>query len=181
MKNNISRPPIPTCEPVKSYGPGTTEREEAQIEYQNTISKTINIPMWINGKNITTKKIQKISPPHDHKNIVGQYYEGNETHVHSAIEAALKAKKKWEETSWEDRSSIFLKAAELLAGPYRQKMNIATMIGQSKNIFQAENLPIKNVGLAERGGNLVQVVRRLEVDLPHHQQNPPPQIQRDLL
>ncbi len=138
MKNNISRPPIPTCEPVKSYGPGTTEREEAQIEYQNTISKTINIPMWINGKNITTKKIQKISPPHDHKNIVGQYYEGNETHVHSAIEAALKAKKKWEETSWEDRSSIFLKAAELLAGPYRQKMNIATMIGQSKNIFQAE-------------------------------------------
>ena len=138
MKNNISRPPIPTCEPVKSYGPGTTEREEAQIEYQNTISKTINIPMWINGKNITTKKIQKISPPHDHKRIVGQYYEGNETHVHSAIEAALKAKKKWEETSWEDRSSIFLKAAELLAGPYRQKMNIATMIGQSKNIFQAE-------------------------------------------
>ena len=138
MKNNISRPPIPTCEPVKPYGPGTTEREEAQIEYQNTISKTINIPMWINGKNITTKKIQKISPPHDHKNIVGQYYEGNETHVHSAIEAALKAKKKWEETSWEDRSSIFLKAAELLAGPYRQKMNVATMIGQSKNIFQAE-------------------------------------------
>ena len=138
MKNNISKPPIPTCEPVKSYASGTTERDEAQLEYQKTIRKIINIPMWINGKNITSKKLKKISPPHNHKHIVGQYYEGNQTHVRQAIDAALKAKKQWEETSWEDRASIFLKAAELLAGPYRQKINIATMIGQSKNIFQAE-------------------------------------------
>ena len=138
MKNNISTPPIPSCEPVKSYAPGTIERETVIKEYQKTINQIVDIPMWINGKNIKSKKIKKISPPHDHQRIVGQYYEGNAEHVHIAIKSALKAKSNWEDTSWEDRASIFLKAAELLAGPYRQKMNIATMIGQSKNIFQAE-------------------------------------------
>ena len=138
MKNNISTPPIPSCEPVKSYAPGTIERETVIKEYRKTINQIVDIPMWINGKNIKSKKIKKISPPHDHQRIVGQYYEGNAEHVHIAIKSALKAKSKWEDTSWEDRASIFLKAAELLAGPYRQKMNIATMIGQSKNIFQAE-------------------------------------------
>ena len=138
MKNNISTPPIPNCEPVKSYAPGTIEREVVIKEYRKTINQIVDIPMWINGKNIKSKKINKISPPHDHQRIVGQYYEGNTEHVNTAITSALKAKSSWEDTSWEDRASIFLKAAELLAGPYRQKMNIATMIGQSKNIFQAE-------------------------------------------
>ena len=138
MKNNISTPPIPNCEAVKSYAPGTIEREVVIKEYRKTINQIVDIPMWINGKNIKSKKINKISPPHDHQRIVGQYYEGNASHVNTAITSALKAKSKWEDTSWEDRAAIFLKAAELLSGPYRQKMNIATMIGQSKNIFQAE-------------------------------------------
>ena len=138
MNNNISKPPFPTCEPVKSYAPNTLERKEIIKEYNKAINKVVDIPMLIHGKNIKSKKIKKISPPHNHKHIVGQYYEGNSKHVHSAIKSALQAKLDWEETSWEYRASIFLKAAELLAGPYRQKINAATMIGQSKNIFQAE-------------------------------------------
>ena len=138
MNNIISKTPIPSCETVKSYGPGTKERKEALLEYEKLMNKVVDIPMWIDGKNIKSKNIKKISPPHNHKQIVGKYYEGDKKHVNSAIESALKRKKKWEEMAWEDRAAIFLKAADLLAGPYRQKMNAATMIGQSKNIFQAE-------------------------------------------
>ena len=138
MNNIISKTPIPSCETVKSYGPGTKERKEALLEYEKLMNKVVDIPMWIDGKNVKSKNIKKISPPHNHKQIVGKYYEGEKKHVHSAIESALKRKKKWEEMAWEDRAAIFLKAADLLAGPYRQKMNAATMIGQSKNIFQAE-------------------------------------------
>tara|TARA_B100000902_G_C27285627_1_gene904261 strand:+ start:337 stop:1965 length:1629 start_codon:yes stop_codon:yes gene_type:complete len=138
MNNNISKPPIPTCEPVKSYAPHTLERQEIIKEYNKAMNKVVDIPMLIHGKNIKSKKIKKISPPHNHKHIVGQYYEGNSKHVHSAIKSALQAKVDWEDTSWEYRASIFLKAAELLTGPYRQKINAATMIGQSKNVFQAE-------------------------------------------
>ncbi|MAQ69631.1 MAG: 1-pyrroline-5-carboxylate dehydrogenase [Flavobacteriales bacterium] len=138
MNNIISTTPIPKCEPVKSYGPETTERKEALMEYDKLMNKVTDIPMWIDGKNIKSKRIKNISPPHNHKQIVGKYYEGDKKHINAAIEAALKRKKKWEEMAWEDRASIFLKAADLLAGPYRQKMNAATMIGQSKNIFQAE-------------------------------------------
>ena len=138
MNNIISIPPIPSCEPVKSYGPETTERKEALMEYEKLMNKVTDIPMWIDGKNIKSKKIKNISPPHNHKQIVGKYYEGDKKHVNAAIEAALKRKNKWEEMAWEERAAIFLKAADLLAGPYRQKINAATMIGQSKNIFQAE-------------------------------------------
>jgi 1-pyrroline-5-carboxylate dehydrogenase len=138
MENNISKPPIAKCEPVKSYAPGTRERVELMEEYQKGISKITEIPMLINGKNIKSKKIKKISPPHNHQHIVGEYYEGNSEHINNAIKAALNAKSDWEERSWEERASVFLKAAELLAGPYRQKINAATMIGQSKNAFQAE-------------------------------------------
>jgi len=138
MANNISKPPIPSCEPVKSYDPGTIERTKVKLEYQKALNRIINIPMWIDGKNIKSKTIKTISPPHNHKHVVGKYYEGNTKHVKNAIQAALKAKTKWEDTRWEDRAAIFLKAADLLAGPYREKINVATMIGQSKNIFQAE-------------------------------------------
>ena len=138
MNNNISKPPTPSCEPVKAYAPNSTERKNIQLEYKKTINKIIDIPMWIDGKNIKTKNIKTITPPHAHKHIVGKYYEGSSKHVKNAIQAALKAKKKWEETRWEDRAAIFLKAADLLAGPYRDKINVATMIGQSKNVFQAE-------------------------------------------
>ena len=102
------------------------------------MNKVVEIPMWINGKHIKSKKKKAIHPPHNHKHIVAHYYEGNSTHVNNAIKAAIKAKSKWETMCWQDRASIFLKAADLLAGPYRQKINAATMIGQSKNAFQAE-------------------------------------------
>ena len=99
MKNNISKPPIPICEPVKSYAPGTIEREQIKIEYNKYINQIIEIPMFINGKNIKSRKIKKICPPHNHKNVVAKYYEGNSEHVKADINAALKAKRAWEETN----------------------------------------------------------------------------------
>ena len=138
MKNNISTVPIPKCEEVKSYSPQSKERKEVFDQYKKYYNRIIDIPMYIDGKNVKTKTHKNISPPHDHKHIVGKYHVGDEKHVKAAINAALKAKNQWEQTPWEARASIFLKAAELLAGPYRQKMNATTMIGQSKNVFQAE-------------------------------------------
>ncbi|MAQ47838.1 MAG: 1-pyrroline-5-carboxylate dehydrogenase [Flavobacteriales bacterium] len=102
------------------------------------MNKVVDIPMFINGKNVKSGNTKHIYPPHKNKHIVGKYYEGNKTHVHKAITSALQAKSDWESMDFYSRASIFLKAAELLAGPFRQKINAATMIGQSKNIFQAE-------------------------------------------
>ena len=138
MNNSIPIIPIPKCEKVKSYRPGSKERKEIKNEYKKLLNKITTIPMFIDGKNITTKNIVEIYPPHDHKKLVGKYHKGNELHVKNAINSALKAKKKWENMDFYERSSIFLKAAELLSGPFRQKINAATMIGQSKNIYQAE-------------------------------------------
>ena len=138
MTNGFFSVPKATCETVKSYAPGSEERKEALQEYKKMISKVIELPMIINGKKIKTKTKRNVCPPHNHKHIVGHCYYGNESHVKQAIEVAQKSKKDWSEMSWEQRCSIFLKAAELLAGPYRQKINVATMINQSKNIFQAE-------------------------------------------
>ncbi len=138
MNNSTPAIPIPKCEPVKSYRPGSTERKDAILEYNKLMNKVVEIPMFINGKNVHSGEIKYISPPHKHKHIVGKYHEGNTTHVHKAINSALKAKNDWESMDFYSRASIFLKAAELLTGPFRQKINAATMIGQSKNIFQAE-------------------------------------------
>ena len=138
MNNSIPTIPTPKCEPVKSYKPESAERKDAILEYNKLMNKVVDIPMFINGKNVKSKKTKYIYPPHKHKHIVGKYYEGNTTHVHKAINSALKAKSDWESMDFYSRASIFLKAAELLAGPFRQKINAATMIGQSKNIFQAE-------------------------------------------
>ena len=138
MNNSIPIIPIPKCEKVKSYRPGSKERKEIKNEYKKLLNEITTIPMFIDGKNITTKNIVEIYPPHDHKKLVGKYHKGNELHVKNAINSALKAKKKWENMDFYERSSIFLKAAELLSGPYRKKINAATMIGQSKNVYQAE-------------------------------------------
>ncbi|MAQ47760.1 MAG: 1-pyrroline-5-carboxylate dehydrogenase, partial [Flavobacteriales bacterium] len=138
MNNSIPTIPTPKCEPVKSYKPESAERKDAILEYNKLMNKVVDIPMFINGKNVKSKKTKYIYPPHKHKHIVGKYYEGNTTHVHKAINSALKAKSDWESMDFYSRASIFLKAAELLSGPFRQKINAATMIGQSKNIFQAE-------------------------------------------
>lgn len=128
----------PTNEPVLDYAPGSKEREELTKAIREARSKEVLIPMIINGKEIFTDKKIRIAPPHDHRHTLGYFCEGDQEHVSSAIDAALKSKESWAFTSAEERSRIFLKAADLIAGPYRAKINAATMLGQSKNAYQAE-------------------------------------------
>jgi 1-pyrroline-5-carboxylate dehydrogenase len=127
-----------TNEPVLSYAPGTPEREEVLAAYQSYWNKQIEVPLYIDGKEVFTGKTKEITPPHDHQHIIGKYHKASKEHVQQAIDAALKARDKWAAMDWQDRVAIFLKAADLLSGPYRAKMNAVTMIGQSKTIFQAE-------------------------------------------
>jgi 1-pyrroline-5-carboxylate dehydrogenase len=131
---------VPTAknEPIFSYAPGTPERAALKKQIEEYRSTEVDIPMYIGGEEIRTGKKISIHPPHDIKHTLGHYHQGDETHVHKAIDAALKARTDWANMSWEHRAAIFLKAAELVAGPYRQKLNAATMLGQSKNPFQAE-------------------------------------------
>jgi 1-pyrroline-5-carboxylate dehydrogenase len=131
---------IPTAinEPVKSYVPGSPEREELQAMLAEMRAKQVDIPMYIGSEEVTTDKKISMSPPHDHQHILGHFSEGDSTHVQQAVDAALAAKEAWANLSWEHRASIFLKAADLIAGPYRAKINAATMLAQSKNAFQAE-------------------------------------------
>ena len=125
-------------EPVKTYAPGTPERAALKKTLAELRSKEADIPMVIGGREIRTGKKVRIFPPHEIKHTLGYYYQGDGSHVQMAIDAALAARDKWAAMSWQHRSAIFLKAADLLAGPYRQKINAATMLGQSKNAFQAE-------------------------------------------
>ena len=125
-------------EPIKSYAPGSTERATLQATLKDMRSRQIDIPMYIGAEEVTTNKKIKMSPPHDHQHVLGYFSEGDASHVQRAIDAALAAKEKWANLSWEHRASIFLKAADLIAGPYRARINAATMLAQSKNPFQAE-------------------------------------------
>ncbi len=125
-------------EPVHSYAEGTIEREKLLKSIEIARNEVKDIPMIINGEEIRTDKKVEIRPPHDIKHLLGNYHKGDESHVKSAINAALKAKENWENMPWEERSAIFLRAAGLIAGPYRTKLNAATMLGQSKNVHQAE-------------------------------------------
>ncbi len=127
-----------TNEPVLSYAPGTPERQEVLAAYKSYWNKQIEVPLYIDGKEVFTGKTKEITPPHDHKHVIGKYHKASKEHVQQAIDAALKARDKWAAMDWQDRVAIFLKAADLLSGPYRAKMNAVTMIGQSKTIFQAE-------------------------------------------
>ncbi|HZV68122.1 MAG TPA: L-glutamate gamma-semialdehyde dehydrogenase [Saprospiraceae bacterium] len=138
MSNAIFKLPAVHNEPVKSYVKGSPEREDLVAMIRKMKSESPEIPMYIGGKKITSNEKKEIRPPHDHKHILGRYNKGNATHVKQAIQAALKAKPAWENMPWQDRAAIFLRAADLLAGPYRARMNAATMLGQSKNIYQAE-------------------------------------------
>lgn len=138
MLNGYYTIPAPVNEPVKSYAPGSPERAELQAALAHARSQVLEVPMVIGGEQVTTGSRKPLSPPHDHKHILGYFHEGDESHVRQAIAAALSAKRDWEELSWEQRASIFLKAADLIAGPYRAKLNAATMLGQSKNAYQAE-------------------------------------------
>lgn len=130
--------PIAVNEPVKSYAPGSPEREAVLKAYKEMINTTVDVPMYINGKDVTTGNTRTMSPPHDHKHIVGTYHLAEKKHIEEAISTALEARKTWANMPWEQRAGIFLKAAELIAGPYRAKINAATMIAQSKTIHQAE-------------------------------------------
>ncbi|MFD2200298.1 L-glutamate gamma-semialdehyde dehydrogenase [Shivajiella indica] len=130
--------PIPHNEPVKSYAPGSPERKELQAKLKELRAHQVDVPMYIGSEEVRTGHKKPMSPPHDHQHILGYFHEGDASHVEQAINAALGAKYAWENMEWEQRSAIFLKAADLLAGPYRAKINAATMLGQSKNAFQAE-------------------------------------------
>ncbi len=125
-------------EPIKSYAPGSPERKELKKMISELRSVELEFPMIIDGKEIVTDTRIRIFPPHDIKHTLGYYYQGDASHVQMAIDAALNAREKWNSMGWQHRAAIFLKAADLLAGPYRSKINAATMLGQSKNAFQAE-------------------------------------------
>ncbi|PZX48428.1 L-glutamate gamma-semialdehyde dehydrogenase [Algoriphagus chordae] len=130
--------PAPVNEPVKAYAPGSSERKELQAALKEARSQQVNVPMYIGSDEVRTGNTQTMSPPHDHQHVLGHFHEGDASHVEQAINAALGAKHAWENLAWEQRAAIFLKAADLLAGPYRAKINAATMLGQSKNAMQAE-------------------------------------------
>jgi len=138
MKKNTFQLPKPINEETKDYIKGSKERKEVIEAYNLMYSKKVDIPLFIGEKEIFTENTKNITPPHDHQQIVGTYSLCEEIHVKDAIKSALDIKNEWTNTPWQERASIFLKAAELIAGPYRSKINAATVIGQSKSIFQAE-------------------------------------------
>lgn len=138
MSYGIFTPPQARNEVVRSYSPGSSESRALQQKIQDLRSQTIDIPMFIGGKEVRTGKTRRIAPPHDHAHTLGHYHEGDASHVAMAIDAALKAREDWEQLPWEQRAGVFLRMAELLAGPYRDILNASTMLGQSKNPYQAE-------------------------------------------
>ena len=138
MPKGFFKVPIPSNEKVKSYIPGSPERDELKKTIAELKSKVVELPMFIGGLEVASSKKVEIRPPHELNHLLGYYYQGDTTHVNQAIEAALGAKEAWAKLGWQHRAAIFLKAADLIAGPYRSKINAATMLGQSKNAFQAE-------------------------------------------
>jgi 1-pyrroline-5-carboxylate dehydrogenase len=138
MHNAIFNIPKPVNEPIFNYAPGSKEKAALEAALKEARSKEIDVPMYIGESLVKTDKKIKLSPPHDHNHVLGYASEGDASHVNRAIEAALAARGAWAALPWNERSAIFLKAADLLAGPYRAKMNAATMLAQSKNAFQSE-------------------------------------------
>ena len=130
--------PLPANEPVLNYAPGSNERKALKEALASLKKKTLDIPMYINGKAVRTGKTMSIHPPHETKHVLGHFHIGTKIHVEKAIESALKVRENWSNMTWESRAHIFLKAADLLATKYRFEMNAATMLGQSKNAYQAE-------------------------------------------
>ena len=139
MANSISTVPVAVNEPVKAYAPNSSERNELLATYEKLYNQSpIDIPMYIGSEKVFTENKKSLTPPHEHSKVLGTYNVGERKHVENAIEAALNAKDAWANLPWEQRAAIFLRAADLLAGPFRAKMNAATMLAQSKNVFQAE-------------------------------------------
>lgn len=138
MHNAIYQVPLPQNEPVLNYAPGSPERESVKKALAEMRATQIEVPMYIGSEKVFTDKKIKLSPPHDHQHILGYASEGDASHVTAAINASLAARTDWANLPWNERAAIFLKAADLLAGPYRAKINASTMLGQSKNAYQAE-------------------------------------------
>jgi len=130
--------PHPRNEPVLNYAAGSKERLALKKALEEARAQVLDIPMYIGDDEVRSGNKKPLSPPHDHAHVLAYFHEGDSGHVEQAIDAALSAKELWSSLGWEHRASIFLKAADLLAGPYRFKMNAATMLGQSKNAYQAE-------------------------------------------
>lgn len=138
MENGFFSVPKAVNEPVLTYLKNSPERKEVLETYKELYHSKVTIPLYIGSEKIITKKQANIAPPHDHQHTLGSYSLASESHVRDAIAAALSTRKAWENTSFEHRAAVFLKAADLIAGPYRARINAATMLAQSKNIFQAE-------------------------------------------
>jgi 1-pyrroline-5-carboxylate dehydrogenase len=139
MSNAFFNVPKAVNEPVKSYAKGSAERAALLKEYERMYHQDpIDVPMYIGSKEIRTEDKKRMAPPHEHAKTIGHFNYGDSSHVHAAIDAALDARKAWANLPWQDRAAVFLRAADLLAGPFRQRMNASTMLAQSKNVFQAE-------------------------------------------
>ncbi|MCB9881000.1 MAG: L-glutamate gamma-semialdehyde dehydrogenase [Planctomycetes bacterium] len=138
MSNASFVVPTPLNEPVRAYAPGSSERTSIKAALERMAGDTVEIPMIIGGKEVRSGKIGEVRMPHDHGHVLGTFHQGDVSHVDAAAKAAKAAERDWQEMPWEHRASIFLKAAELLAGPWRDRINASTMLGQSKNVFQAE-------------------------------------------
>ena len=138
MANGFYKIPTPKNEPVLSYAPGTNERKSLQKALKECLSKEEDLPMYIGSDRVRTGNKVPINPPHDHQHILGYYHMGDGSHIEQAINAALGAKERWANLSWEHRASIFLKAADLISSKYRYILNAATMLCQSKDPHQSE-------------------------------------------
>ena len=139
MSNAFFNVPKAFNEPVKSYAKGSPERAALLKEYERMYHQhPIDIPMYIGSKEIRTEAKKRMAPPHEHEKTIGHFNYGDSSHVHAAIDAALEARTAWANLPWQDRAAVFLRAADLLAGPFRDRMNASTMLAQSKNVFQAE-------------------------------------------
>ena len=138
MSTGVFHLPQPVNEPVRDYPPGSPERASLKARLEEMAGRQIEIPMVIGGEEVRTGRTADVVMPHDHQHVLGQYHQGGEEEVTRAIAAAADARREWAELSWEARAAVFLRAAELLAGPWRDTMNAATMLGQSKTAYQAE-------------------------------------------
>ena len=138
MSKGFYKAPQPYNEPVLTYAPGTPERKALKAMLAELKTKQADVPMFIGGEEVRTGELVRMSPPHDHRHTLGYYHKGTGEHVTQAIDAALAIRPKWQALTWDQRAAIFLKAADLISGPFRAKLNAATMLGQSKNAYQAE-------------------------------------------
>ena len=138
MGKGFFQVPKAVNEPIKTYAPGTPEREEVLLTYKDMFNTKMDVPLYIGSEEIRTGDTMSMHPPHNHKHDLGVFHLAKKKHVEQAIETALQARTAWADLPWEQRAAVFLKAADLIAGPYRARINAATMIAQSKTIFQAE-------------------------------------------